>query len=52
MRHRFDPFDDDGRDWPREVEVCADERDDRVIFGPRGEVVHVVRDRPFRGYRR
>lgn len=33
-------------------DASVEDREDRYIYGPRGEVVAVVKDRPFRGYRR
>lgn len=53
MRHRYDDGDSEhtGHDYPRDVEVHESERDDRVLYGPRGDVISVIRDRPWRGYR-
>lgn len=54
MRHRFDGDGDESNahDYPRDVEVHVSERDaDRVLYGPRGEVLSVQHDRPWRGYR-
>lgn len=54
MRHRYDNDrdpDDLGHDYPRDVEVHVSERDDRVLYGPKGEVISVLRDRPWRGFR-
>lgn len=52
MRKRFDLWDEEGDNSPSEPDARVSDRDDQVIYGPRGDVVAVVKDRPFRGYRR
>lgn len=57
VRHNTDPttFYVMGWDPPRverAVNATVMERTDRVIYGPRGEVLKVIKDRPFLGYRR
>lgn len=44
-------FEGADHDYHRELVVYEDDRYDRVIFGPKGDVLRVIRDRPFRGYR-
>lgn len=44
--------DDEPSRVERHPDVTVDERCDQVIYGPRGEVLKIIEDRPFLGYGR
>lgn len=55
MRHSTKPQhrwagEDDPTSTERHPQLTVSERNDRIIYGPKGEVLKRIEDRPFLGY--